>query len=52
MKVEISKEVAEAIIKISDRYYFDLFKQIRVSEDEEYQFRDAIIELAKQIKES
>ena len=48
--ISISKEAAEAIQMINDRYYFDLFKEIRTSEDEEYQFRDAIIEIAKQIK--
>lgn len=49
--ITISKETAEALLKIDERYYFDLFKEIRTSEDEEYQFRDAIAELAKQIKE-
>ena len=49
--ISIGKETAGAILKIDERYYFDLFKEIRTSEDEEYQFRDAIKEIAKQIKE-
>jgi len=49
--ISISKEVAESIQKINDRYYFDLFHDIRTSEAEEYQFRDAIIEIVKQIEE-
>lgn len=51
IEIAISKETAEALLKIEERYYFDLFKEIRVSEDEEHRFRDAIIAIAKQIKE-
>ena len=49
MKIEITKRTADAILKINDRYYFDLFKSIRVSEDEEYQFREAVQQIAKEI---
>jgi len=48
--ISIGKETAGAITKIDERYYFDLFKEIRINEEEEYQFRDAIAEVAKQIK--
>ena len=40
MKIEITKETAEAILKINDRYFFGLFKEIVTSEDEEYQLVD------------
>jgi len=50
--ITISEETASAILKIEDRYYFDLFKTIRMSKAEEYQFREAIVEIAKQIKQS
>ena len=50
MKIEITKDIADAILKIEDRYYFDLFKSIRTNEEEEYKFRDAIIAIAKEIK--
>lgn len=51
IEITISKETAEALLKIEERYYFDLFKEIRVSKDEEHRFRDAIIAIVKQIKE-
>jgi len=50
MQIEITEQTAEAIKKLHDRYFFDLFRQIRTSEDEEYKFRDAIAEIAKEIK--
>ena len=49
MTITITKETAEAILLIEDRYYFDLFKDIRTSENEEYRMRDAIFEIAKEI---
>jgi len=50
MKIEITKETAEAILKLNDRYFFGLFKEIVTSEDEEYQLRNAITELVREIK--
>ncbi len=50
MKIEIDSVTAEAILKIDDRYFFDLFKEIRVNEDEEFEFRDAISAIAQKIK--
>ena len=50
MQIEITEQTAIAIIKINERYYFDLFSSIRVSEEEEYQFREALQEIAKEIK--
>ncbi len=49
MKIEITKETAEAILKINDRYFFGLFKEIVTSEDEECQLRNAITELVREI---
>ncbi len=49
MKIEITKETAEAILKMNDRYYFGLFREIVTSEDEEYQFRNAIKSITKEI---
>ena len=49
MKIEITKETAEAILKLNDRYFFGLFKEIVTSEDEECQVRDAIAELAAEL---
>ena len=48
--ISIGKDTANAILKIDNRYFFDLFQDIRTSEAEEYQFRDSITEVAKQIK--
>ena len=50
MKIEITKETAKAILKLNDRYFFNLFVMICTNEDEEYQLRDAIAEIAEQIK--
>jgi len=52
MQIEITEQTANAIEKLHDRYFFDLFRPIRTSEDEEYQFRDAIAEIAKELKRS
>ena len=49
VQIEITKETAEAILKMNDRYYFGLFKEIVTSEDEEYQFRNAIKSITKEI---
>ena len=51
MTIDISNEAADAILKINERYCFDLFKDIRVSEEEEYRFRDAMAEVARKIEE-
>ena len=51
MQIEITAETAKAILLIEDRYYFDLFEQIRTQVSEEYQMRNAIIEIANKIKE-
>lgn len=50
--ITISNKVAKAILKIEDRYYFDLFEGIRTQVSDEYEFRDAIIEIANQIKKA
>ena len=50
MTIDISNEAVDAILKINERYFFDLFKDISVSEEEEYRFRDAVAEIAETIK--
>ena len=50
IQITISEDTAKAILKIDNRYFFDLFQDIRTSEAEEYQFRDSISEVAEQIK--
>ena len=50
MNITITPGTAKAILLIEDRYYFDLFKSIRTDQEQEYQFRDAIIAVAKEIK--
>ena len=49
MQIEITKEAAEAILKLNDRYFFGLFKEIVANEDEECQFRDAVSLVANEI---
>ena len=49
MKIELSPKHADAVEKIWERYYFGLFETIRLSEGEEYRFRDAIREIVQQI---
>ena len=50
MQIEITPETAKAILLIEDRYYFDLFESIRQQVSEEYDMRNAIIEIAEEIK--
>lgn len=47
--VTISEPTIEALLKLHSRYYFGVFEQIVTSEDEEYEFRDALAELSKLI---
>jgi len=49
MKIKITEETAKNLLKIYDRYYFNLFKEIRTSEEEEYEIRNAIDEIAREI---
>ncbi len=50
MQIEITEKTAEAMLKLDDRYFWDLFVMICTNENEEYQFRNAIAEIANQIK--
>lgn len=50
MNITITPGTAKAILLIEDRYYFDLFKSIRTDQEQEYQFRDAIIAIVSEIK--
>ena len=51
MTVEIDILTANAIQVLNDRYYFDLFKEIRENEEQEYYFRDAISNIVKSMNE-
>lgn len=49
INISITPEQAAALETIWNRYYFDLFKTIRESEEEEYQFRNAIQNIVDEI---
>jgi len=49
--ITVTPEIIEAISKIDNRYFFGLFKDIVKSEEEEYELRNAIIELNKIIED-
>lgn len=49
MKIELSKETIDQMLKLNEAYYFGLFKSIVKDENEEMNFRDALAELAKAI---
>lgn len=48
--IYLNKKEANALVLIANRYYFDLFKQIRVTKEEEFLFRDVLLDVAKQIE--
>ena len=50
--IEISPGTAEAIQKLDDRYFFGLFQEVSLCEEDERQFRDAIKEIGQQILEN
>lgn len=52
MKIEITQEAAEMMLKLNDRYFFGLFEEIATNEEEEEWLRDAIEEIATAIKEA
>jgi len=45
--VEMSQEMADNLALINERYYFDLFEPIREDEEQEFDFRNALSEFAK-----
>jgi len=44
--IKISKETLEAIKKLDNRYFFNLFSEICTTAEDEYLFRNAISEIA------
>lgn len=52
IKISIDKKTAIAILEIDSQYFFNLFKPIRKTIDDEYKYRDSINLIAKAIKES
>ena len=48
--IQITTDTARTIVKLQERYFFGLFQEVSTSEEEEYQLRDALDDLAKQIK--
>jgi len=51
MRIELSEETAKTLLKMDERYYFGLFKEIIANEEEEFEMRNALIDIAKEIKE-
>ncbi len=49
MTINLDKNAIDTILSINNRYYFGLFKEISIDEEEEYKFRDALIDLAAQV---
>jgi len=47
--ISLNQKEADALATIAHRYYFDLFKPIRQTEEEEFAFRDAILAVAGKI---
>ena len=47
--ITLNQKEADALVTIAHRYYFDLFKPIRLTEEEEFRFRDAILAVAEKI---
>ena len=45
--ITLNQKEADALVTIAHRYYFDLFKPIRLTEEEEFRFRDAILQWQK-----
>ena len=50
--IVLNKEEYQTLLKINERYYFDLFKTIRKNEEEEFILRDSLSAITKKIKES
>lgn len=50
MKIEISERTAEAILKLNERYFYELFAQICTHFTEEFEFKNAIDEIAYKIQ--
>jgi len=51
MQIEINDDNAKVILElINKRYYFGLFKEITRSEKEEFEIRDALLEVAEAIE--
>ena len=48
--VSIETEIAEAVLKIEEGYYFGLFKDLARTEEEEYALRDALFLLAEKVR--
>jgi len=47
----LTEKEYDAVLKINARYYFDLFKEIRADEEEEFAFRDALNAISQKIEE-
>jgi len=49
--IKLSGAMADAVILLDNRYFFGVFKDVSMSEDDEYLFRDTLNTLARHIKE-
>ena len=50
MKIEISERTVEAILKLQDRYFYELYAQICTHYLEELEFKNAVDEIAYKIE--
>jgi len=48
--IEIKKKDIEALKLLSERYYFGIFKEICINSEDEYIYRDAIINISKSLE--
>lgn len=51
MRIEIDEKTVRGLLKLCNRYYFDLFKEIRVNKDEEFEMRNALFKIVEKIDE-
>jgi len=50
MQIEISERTAEAILKLNERYFYELYAQVCTHFTEEFEFKNAVDEIAYKIE--
>lgn len=50
IRIVLTKEEYQTLLKINDRYYFGLFKSITSDENEEIKIRDSLDSIAMKIE--
>lgn len=51
IKIEVKEKDLEALKLLSKRYYFGIFKEICLNDEDEYIYRDAIINISKSFED-